>query len=107
MKVLSVSLIPGPSPEGRREIIESLAATFTLKTSVDRSFVLESLMHAEFYDVFNAHRKGESATYPQAALSRRLALLRIGAGGSHAASSRLARHHASTPCGHVQLRFLG
>ena len=30
MKVLSVSLIPGPSPEGRREITESLAATFTL-----------------------------------------------------------------------------
>ena len=30
MKVLSVSLIPGPYPEGRREITESLAATFTL-----------------------------------------------------------------------------
>ena len=30
MKVLSVSLIPGPYPEGRREITELLAATFTL-----------------------------------------------------------------------------
>ena len=30
MKVLSDSLIPGPSPEGRREITKSLAATFTL-----------------------------------------------------------------------------
>ena len=51
-----------------------------LKTSVDRSFVLESLMNAGFYDVLNAHPKGESATYPQEVLARRLALSRIGAG---------------------------
>ena len=37
MKVLSVSLISGPSPEGRRAIMESLVATFTLKTSVERT----------------------------------------------------------------------
>ena len=64
-------------------------------------------MSVEFYDVLNTHQKGESATYPQAALARRLALLLLIAGNDHAASSRLARHHASTPCGHVQLRFLG
>ena len=54
----------------------------------------------------NAHQRGESATYPQAVLARRLALLLLIAGNDHAASSRLARHRARTPCGHVQLRFL-
>ncbi|MBP8867216.1 MAG: hypothetical protein KBG62_03845 [Propionivibrio sp.] len=64
-------------------------------------------MSTEFFGVLNALQKGESATYPQAALARRLALLLLIAGNDHAASSRLARHRARTPCGHVQLRFLG
>ena len=54
-------------------------------------------MSAEFLGVFNAHQKGKSATYPQAALARRLALLLLIAGNDHAASSRLARHRARTP----------
>ena len=64
-------------------------------------------MFAEFSCVLNAYQKGESATYPQAALARRLALLLLIAGNDHAASSRLARHRARTTCGYVQLRFLG
>ena len=64
-------------------------------------------MNAEFSGVFNALQKDESATCPQAALARRLALLLLIAGNDHAASSRLARRHARTTYRHVQLRFSG
>ena len=39
-------------------------------------------MNAEFFGVLNTHRKGESATYPQAVLARRLALLLLIAGNA-------------------------
>ena len=50
MKVLSVSLIPGPSPEGRREITESLAATFTL------TFMAAATTEDEIYGVGHSER---------------------------------------------------
>ena len=44
MKVLSVSLIPGPSPERRREITESLAATFMMPIATLRTMNLTFMM---------------------------------------------------------------
>lgn len=57
--------------------------------------------------VRTSHLKGEAATYPQATLAGRLALLLLVAGNDHAASSRLATHPARVTCRHVQMRFLG
>ena len=54
----------------------------------------------------NAHQMGEVATYPNAALAGRLALLLRVAGSDHAALSRLATHPARAAFGYVQLRFL-
>ena len=55
-------------------------------------------MNAEIFDVFNTHQRGESATYPQAALARRLALLLLIAGNGFVAPSQTPRQN------HLQAR---